>query len=89
MQEQLQPHCIFYVKNYGKTFARMLAWRYELQISNSPDIPHDVTVYDMANLPTFSPDVIPQDASAAQEARLVSDLARLGDTRVRRDYNKK
>jgi hypothetical protein len=64
-----QPNCIFYLKNYGKTPGRMVAWRYELQLGPSPDVPPDVTVYATNNLPNATPDLIPQGTSVAQEAR--------------------
>lgn len=67
--QQRVPNCIFTLKNYGKTPARVVALNYELQVGNSPDTNPDPSVYEMTNLPTLTPDLIPQDTSAAQEAR--------------------
>ncbi len=61
-------HCIFWLKNYGKTPARMIAWKYELQIGENAYTVPDPSVYDMSILPKFTPDMIPQSASVAQQA---------------------
>jgi len=68
MIEQRMPNCIFYLKNYGKTPAKMIAWKYELQVGSSRSTPPDVTVYNMKNLPVFTPDMLPQGASISQLA---------------------
>jgi hypothetical protein len=68
MSDNRLPHCIFYLKNYGKTPAKMIAWKYELQIGDSPNAPPDITVYNMTNnMPVFTPDMLPQASSIAQQ----------------------
>ncbi len=68
MTDKRIPNCVFYLKNYGKTPAKMIAWKYELQIGDNPGTLPDATVYDMRNPPVFTPDMIPQGASFAQRA---------------------
>ena len=68
MLKQQLSHCIFTIKNYGKTPARMIAWKYELQIGNSAHSVPDPSIYDMSTLPTYTPDMVPQRASVAQQA---------------------
>jgi len=62
------PHCIFTIKNYGKTPARMIAWRYELQVGNGASTIPDLSIFDMSKLPIYTPDMVPQSASIAQQA---------------------
>jgi hypothetical protein len=69
MVRQQLPHCIFFLKNYGNTMAKMTAWKYELQIGDDANTPPDMSVYDMRSLPNFVPDIVSGMASVAQEAR--------------------
>jgi hypothetical protein len=65
---QQSSHCLFTLRNYGKTPGRMIGWRYELQIGNSPSIAPNPDIYEMSKLPIFTPDMVPQGASVAQQA---------------------
>ena len=65
---QQSSHCIFTLKNYGKTPGKMIAWKYELQVGSNPGTIPDTSVYDMSNLPVLTHDIIPQGASVAQQA---------------------
>jgi hypothetical protein len=63
------PHCIFYLKNYGKTPAKIIAWRYELQIGENARRLPDTSIFEMKGLHIFTPDMIPQSESIAQQAQ--------------------
>lgn len=62
-------NCIFTVRNYGKTPAKVLEQRAELQVSENPTAPPDVDIYK----PSFKgPDtyMFPQEQALPMEARL-------------------
>jgi hypothetical protein len=67
MQNRL-PNCVFYLRNYGKTVAKMTSWEYALQIGDIPTVPPDKSIYDFRTNQTFIPDVLPQGRSVGQYA---------------------
>ena len=70
---ELFSHCIFFLRNSGKTPALVVAERYEMQISNDwAAPPQPERIYGLVIDPTRSPYIIPQDESTPREANLVS-----------------
>jgi hypothetical protein len=59
-------------RNYGKTVAKMIAWKMELQIGDSSERPPDEKVYDLAGL-KFVPAIIPPAEPIPYAAFLNSD----------------
>jgi hypothetical protein len=59
------------LKNFGKTPAKLTAWKVELQIGDSWDRPNDESVYDLGR-DVFNPSMIPQGETMPLEARLSS-----------------
>jgi hypothetical protein len=70
-QQPQLAHCFFYFKNFGKTPAKMIAWRAELQIGESADKPSMETAFDVSS-EGFGPAMIPPGDPMPEEARLVS-----------------
>lgn len=62
-------HCVFFIKNYGKTPAKMLAEKAELQMSEKPASPPDASIYRMDQVREH-PSVFPQGEHFAVEAIL-------------------
>jgi hypothetical protein len=66
---QRMSHCFFTIKNYGNTPGQVFASKDQLQISDSPVQPPDISVYDMANA-NHTVIAFPPGESVAVEARL-------------------
>jgi len=64
--------CAFYVKNYGRTPAVVVAQKSELQISYSRKTPLKSTFFE--NIEPIDPYVFPQDTARMELARLASNL---------------
>ena len=67
MAEQHMPHCIFFFRNEGRTAARIITSRAELQISANPNVLPDASIYDTSETFKF-PDILPPSQSSAEEA---------------------
>jgi hypothetical protein len=66
-------HCIFALKNSGKTPALVVSEKYEMQVSNNWDPPpQPERIYGLAIDPARSPYVIPQDETVGRQAPLIS-----------------
>ena len=70
MVEKRWPHCVFFLKNFGKTPAKITALRFELEVSDNPNVPPDSPAYD--NPESFNPYILPPDGSTPFEARMNS-----------------
>lgn len=78
--EQKVPHCILFLKNFGKTPAKITACRFELETSDNPNVPPNSPVYD--NPGTFNPYILPQDGSTPFEARMRPFRTSCGNVRA-------
>lgn len=65
-----KPYCIFSFKNFGKTPAKIIEWRYELQIRESPNVPPDISAYDTPG--PFNPYVLTPGDSVEEKAHLIT-----------------
>jgi hypothetical protein len=72
-QERI-AHCVFFIRNFGKTPAKVTGWRTELLIGDSANEPPNLKFYDIPNDP-FGVYFIPPNNAVAQEARLPSGFA--------------
>jgi hypothetical protein len=68
--EQRVPHCIVFFKNAGKTPAKITACRFELELSDNPNVPPHSAAYESPEVST--PDILPPGGSAHIEARMNS-----------------
>jgi|GEM_PF-3373579 len=69
-QEEMRlSHCIFYLKNYGKTPAKALSLKAELRIGGNSSEPPSSDIYEIGKL-RFNPYVFPQGEPLAQCAEL-------------------
>jgi hypothetical protein len=66
---QRLSHCIVFIQNYGKTPAKLIYLRTELQLGNSPAEPPNPQFFRVA-VTSGIPEIIPQGESAPFEARL-------------------
>jgi hypothetical protein len=72
-QERIS-HCIFFIRNAGKTPAKITGLKVELQIGDSPSDPPDAMAFEIGG-ETFNPYFIPQEAVYPYEARLKTGFA--------------
>jgi hypothetical protein len=70
--ELLSSHCIYSIRNYGKTPARIFALKAELRIGNSQTVPPS-TDGDVSREPSRHAYIFPQGESELREARLMPD----------------
>ena len=70
--DQRASHCIFSIRNYGKTPARITAYRVELQIGDSVTCPPNVEVYATQEI-AKSTYIFPPGESEFREARLAPE----------------
>ena len=68
MVEQRMPHCVLFLKNFGKTPAKITALRFELEVSDNPNVPPSNAAYDISG--TLNPYMLPQEGCLPYEARL-------------------
>jgi hypothetical protein len=80
-QESVSPsdlrltHCIFWIKNGGKTPAKIIMEMYEMQIGDSRVTPPAADrVYNLATSKGFNPYLIPQDEITPREAGLMTGV---------------
>ena len=67
MVEQRMPHCIFFYRNVGRTAAKIVGGKAELQLGKNPSVLPNASIYDMKDMFTF-PDILPPGNSSADEA---------------------
>jgi hypothetical protein len=70
---QRLSHCVFKVKNYGKTPGKITAWNAQLQIGDSAANPPNIGIYKDMEGATINPQIVPQGQRIFQEATLTPD----------------
>jgi hypothetical protein len=69
--ERRMLHCILFCKNVGKTLAKITGARFELEVSDNPNVPPSSPAYDAPEV-FSSAMLLPPDGSAPFEARINS-----------------
>jgi hypothetical protein len=62
-------HCIFFIRNYGQTPARVLEIKAEIRIGDNPTQPPSSTIHEIGGT-RYNPYIFPQGESLAQYAEL-------------------
>lgn len=81
--EQRLSHCIFYLKNYGKTPARLMGIRAEVTVADNPNEPPGGAIVELGK--RYNPYVFPPSHSLAQVAELPGGIISAQDAQ---DINK-
>ena len=68
--EQRMANCVLFFRNFGKTPAKITAGRFELKISDNPNLPPTSPVYNSPE--SFNPYMLSPDGPTAFEARMRS-----------------